>query len=216
MEITALEEYKGETWRLELDGSRETTYFINASVVDEFTLKKGQELSGDALARIQGADTLRKAKRRALYLLGSRQYCRGELLKKLRLTYGEDVARSAVDYVTEIGYVNDEEYAPKLAEYLIHTKRWGLRRTRYEMLRRGLDEELVDNALAEFSDEEIDEEITALLEKRYSAKIQDYDDRRRTIAAFARRGYDYRAVKRCIEALLEREGYEDYEDEDEE
>lgn len=216
MEITALEEYKGETWRLELDGSRETTYFINASVVDEFMLKKGQELSGDALARIQGADTLRKAKRRALYLLGSRQYCRGELLKKLRRTYGEDIARSAVDYVTEIGYVNDEEYAPKLAEYLIHTKRWGLRRTRYEMLRRGLDEELVDNALAEFSDEEIDEEITALLEKRYSAKIQDYDDRRRTIAAFARRGYDYRAVKRCIEALLEREGYEDYEDEDEE
>lgn len=216
MEITALEEYKGETWRLELDGSRETTYFINASVVDEFMLKKGQELSGDALARIQGADTLRRAKRRALYLLGSRQYCRGELLKKLRRTYGEDVARSAVDYVTEIGYVNDEEYAPKLAEYLIHTKRWGLRRTRYEMLRRGLDEELVDNALADFSEEEIDEEITALLEKRYSAKIQDYDDRRRTIAAFARRGYDYRAVKRCIEALLEREGYEDYEDEDEE
>ena len=216
MEITALEEYKGETWRLELDGSRETTYFINASVVDEFMLKKGQELSGGALERIRGADALRKAKRRALYLLGSRQYCRGELLKKLRRTYGEDIARSAVDYVTEIGYVNDEEYAPKLAEYLIHTKRWGLRRTRYEMLRRGLDEELVDNALAEFSEEEIDEEITALLEKRYSAKIQDYDDRRRTIAAFARRGYDYRAVKRCIEALLEREGYEDYEDEDEE
>lgn len=216
MEITALEEYKGETWRLELDGSRETTYFINASVVDEFMLKKGQELSGGALARIRGADALRKAKRRALYLLGSRQYCRGELMKKLLPTYGEDIARSAVDYVAELGYVNDEEYAPKLAEYLIHTKRWGLRRTRYEMLRRGLDEELVDNTLEEFSEEEIDEEITALLEKRYSAKIQDYDDRRRTIAAFARRGYDYRAVKRCIEALLEREGYEDYEDEDEE
>ena len=216
MEITALEEYKGETWRLELDGSRETTYFINASVVDEFMLKKGQELSGGALERIRGADALRKAKRRALYLLGSRQYCRGELLKKLRQTYGEDIARSAVDYVAELGYVNDEEYAPKLAEYLIHTKRWGLRRTRYEMLRRGLDEELVDNTLEEFSEEEIDEEITALLEKRYSAKIQDYDDRRRTIAAFARRGYDYRAVKRCIETLLESEGYEDYEDEDEE
>ena len=216
MEITALEEYKGETWRLELDGSRETTYFINASVVDEFMLKKGQELSGGALERIRGADALRKAKRRALYLLGSRQYCRGELMKKLLPTYGEDIARSAVDYVAELGYVNDEKYAPKLAEYLIHTKRWGLRRTRYEMLRRGLDEELVDNTLEEFSEEEIDEEITALLEKRYSAKIQDYDDRRRTIAAFARRGYDYRAVKRCIEALLEREGYEDYEDEDEE
>ena len=212
MTITALEEYKGDTWRLELDGSRDAAYFVNVSVVEEFSLKKGLELSGAALEQIRGADTLRKAKRRALYLLGTRQYCRGELTKKLSQSYDEETARAAVDYMTELGYVNDEDYAPKLAEYLIHTKRWGLRRTRYEMLRRGLEESLVDNALEEFSEDEIDEEITHLLEKRYSAKIQEYDDRRRTIAALARRGYDYRAVKRCIEALLDGAEYEDEED----
>ena len=107
---------------------------------------------------------------------------------------------------------NDEAYAPKLAEYLIHTKRFGLRKAKYEMLHRGLDAQLVENVLAEYGEDEIDEEITALLERRYSAKIQDFDDRRRTIAALARRGYDYRAVKRCIEALLDEEEYEDDED----
>lgn len=212
MEITALEEYKGDTWRLELDGNRDTTYFVNISVVNEFSLKKGLELNGTALMQIRSADALRKAKRRALYLLGTRQYCRGELVKKLLQNYDEETARSAVDYMVDLGYVNDEDYAPKLAEYLIHTKRWGLRKTRYEMLHRGLDEHLVANALEEFSDEEIDEEITHLLKKRYSRKIQDFDDRRRMIAALARRGYDYHAVKRCIEALLNDEEYEDEED----
>ena len=201
MEITELSEYKGDTWRLELDG--EETLFVNASVVDEFALRRGQTLSGEALCEIQAADTLRKAKKRALYLLGSRQYCSGELYKKLLPTYGEEIARAAVDYMTDYGYINDEEYAPKLAEYLIHGKRWGLRKARYEMLSRGLDENLVEDALSEFTQEDVDEEITALLERRYSSKIQDYDDRRRTVAALARRGYDYRAVKRCIQALLE-------------
>ncbi|MDE7192728.1 MAG: RecX family transcriptional regulator [Oscillospiraceae bacterium] len=41
------------------------------------------------------------------------------------------------------------------------------------------------------------------MERKYYGKIQDYDDRRRTVAALARRGYDYTAVKRCIERILE-------------
>lgn len=208
MEITELSEYKGDTWRLELDGN--AVYFVNISVIIDYELHKGQELTEEVLEEICNADTLRKAKRRALYLLGTRQYCRMELYKKLRVSYAEEIAHAAVSYVQENGYVNDEEYAPKLAEYLIHTKHWGLRKARYEMLHRGLDENLVEDVLAEYSDDDIDEEITELLERKYYSKIQDYDDRRRTIAALARRGYDYRAVKRCIESLLE--DYDDDED----
>ena len=208
MEITELSVYKGDTYKLELDG--EHTYFINSTVVSDFMLRKGGELSGDALSQIQQADTRRKAQKRALYLLGTKQYCYNELYKKLRQTYNEEAAREAADAMRDYGYVNDEEYAPKLADYLIHTKRYGLRKAKYEMLHRGLSAELVENTLAEFSDEEIYEEITELLERKYYAKIQDHDDRRRTIAALARRGYDYNAVKHCIERLLE--DYEDYEE----
>ncbi len=208
MEITELSVYKGDTYKLELEDGQ--VFFINSTVVNDFMLRKGEELSGDRLAQLQQADTRRKAKKRALYLLGTKQYCYNELYKKLKQTYNEDAARSAADSMRDYGYVNDEEYAPKLADYLIHTKRYGLRKAKYEMLHRGLSAELVENTLAEFSDEEIYEEITELLERKYYNKIADYDDRRRTIAALARRGYDYNSVKHCIERLLE--DYEDYEE----
>lgn len=209
MIITELSVFKGDTYKLELDDG-ELTFFVNSAVVNDFLLHKGGELSGDRLAQIQQADTKRKAKKRALYLLGSKQYCYKELLSKLRRSYDEDTARYAADAMRDYGYVNDEEYAPKLAEYLIHTKRYGLRKAKYEMLHKGLDAELVENTLAEYSQEEIYEEITELLERKYYGKIADYDDRRRTIAALARRGYDYNSVKHCIERLLE--DYEDYEE----
>lgn len=201
MKITELCEYKGDTWQIELDGGRK--FYVNGSIVGEFELEKGQTVTSAELAEITGADTLRKAKKRALYLLGERLMCRGELVSKLTKTYNEQVAEEAAEYVCELGYVNDEEYAPKLAEYLIKRKRWGVRRARYEMLRRGLDRELVENTLADTPEEELDEELMTLIGKKYSQKVQDFDDRRRTIAALARRGYDFGAIKRCINAFVE-------------
>ncbi|MDE6727189.1 MAG: recombination regulator RecX [Oscillospiraceae bacterium] len=217
MEITELCEYKGDTFLIELDGERNC--YVNGSIVSEFGLEKGQRITGAELNAVKSADVLRKAKKRALYLLGERLMCRGELLTKLKKTYGAQVAEEAVEYACELGYVNDEEYAPKLAEYLIKRKRWGVRRARLEMLHRGLDRELVENTLADIPEDEIDEELITLISKKYALKVRDYDDRRRTIAALARRGYDFGAIKRCIEAFLDNtdddefdEVYDDYED----
>lgn len=208
MKITYLSEYKGDTWEVRLeDGGK---FFVNKSVAEEFSLCEGLQLSPSALEQIKGADVLRKAKKRGLYLLGERTMCRGELLSKLTKTYGGEIAAEAVEYIGSLGYINDEEYAPRLAEYLVRRKRWGIRRARQEMIRRGLDRTLVENVLEDFSEEELDEELTALIEKRYYAKIGSYDDRRRTIAALMRRGYDYSAIKRCIEAVAA-----DAEDDDE-
>ncbi len=201
MEITDLSEYKGDTWKLELDGA--DVYYVNMSVVADFCLQKGMELDEDVLSEIRGADNLRKAKKRALYLLSVREYCEGELYKKLLQSYDEDTAREASAAMREYGYVNDEDYAPRLAAMLIHNKHMGLKKARYELLRRGLDENLVEDVLSEYSEDDIDEEITSLLEKKYYNKIDDRDDRRRTIAALMRRGYDYYAVKRCIDALCD-------------
>ena len=210
MKITYLSQYKGDTWEMRLDGGGR--FYINKQIVEDFSLSDGLSVSSAALEQIKGADVLRKAKKRGLYLLGERNMCRGELLSKLSRTYGRDIAEEAVEYIDELGYINDEEYAPGLAEYLVRRKRWGLRRARQEMLRRGLDRELVDNVLADFSEEELDEELTALIEKKYYAKIGSYDDRRRTIAALMRRGYDYSAIKRCIEAVIDEAADDESED----
>lgn len=201
MLVTNVCEYKGDTWEIELDSERK--FFVNLLIVENFHIEKGQTLTLAALEQIKGADILRKAKKRALYLVGERAYCYKELFSKLKRTYNEEVAREAADYILDLGYINDSEYAPKLAEYLIKSKRFGVRKAEYEMLRRGLDSELVRNTLAEYTEEELDGELMTLIERKYSAKLSDFDDRRRTTQALIRRGYDYGAVKRCIEAVLE-------------
>ncbi len=155
-------------------------------------------------------DLLSRAKKRALYLLGERAFCRAELLEKLARTYGGEIAEQAMGYVDKLGYINDEEYAVKYAEYLIRRKKYGVFRAKREMLMKGLDRDIVENTLSEFSPEEIDEELIELIEKRYSAKIGDFDDRRRTAAALVRRGYDFGSVRRCIDYVAQNQEQDDF------
>ncbi len=156
-------------------------------------------------------ELLGRAKKRALYLLGERAFCRAELLGKLAKTYGGEIAEKAMEYVDKLGYINDEEYAVKYAGYLIHRKKHGIFRAKREMLMKGLERELCDRVLAEFSAEEIDEELIELIEKRYSAKIGDFDNRRRTAAALVRRGYDFGSVRRCIDYVAQNQEEDEFE-----
>ena len=207
MKIAALSEYKGETWEIVLESGKKV--FVNEMIVSDFRLFEGKEITPAELCSITSADIARKAKKRALYLLGERAFCRAELLAKLEKSYCAEVAENAVCYVEELGYINDEDYAAKYAEYLIKRKKHGVYRAKQEMLRKGLARELCENALAEFTEEELDEELLWLIRKKYIEKISDFDGRRKTVAALVRRGYDYSSVKRCIALCLE-----DFDDEE--
>lgn len=207
MKITSLSEYKGDTWEIVLDSGQKI--FVNELVVSDCRLFEGKEISPEDLSAITSADLVRKAKKRALYLLGGRAYCRAELYSKLEKTYNAEIAEEAVSYVEELGYIDDEDYAAKYAEYLIKVKKHGVYKAKQEMLHKGIPRELCENALAEYSEEELDEELTELIGKKYIDKIADFDGRRRTVAALVRRGYDFTSVKRCIAKCLE-----DFDDEE--
>lgn len=208
--ITELSQYKGDTYKLELEGGQ--TFFINYALVADYDLHEGEEMDRELLEKLCRADNMRKAKKRALYLLGSRMYCYNELYKKLLPSYGEEASRRAADAMQEYGYIDDEDYAAKLANRLIHVKHYGIGKTRWEMQRRGLDKNLVEDVLAEYTEEDIDGEIMELLRTKYSEKLDDPDDRRRTMAALARRGYGWGEVKRCMEQISGCDDEDEYDD----
>lgn len=66
--ITELSLYKGDTYKLELEGG--TTFFLNCALVADYDLYEGGEMDSELLEKLQRADNMRKAKKRALYLLG--------------------------------------------------------------------------------------------------------------------------------------------------
>lgn len=144
-----------------------------------------------------------RAKRRAMYLLGAKAYSKNDLYKKLRLNYEEDTCAEVVALMEEYGYINDNEYAEKLAAYLIVKKSFGKRRARFEMKQKGLDDELISVCLEQYDEDSIIEQISEVVRKKYADSLDTPEGRQRAMNALVRRGYGYDEIKKAIRTVRE-------------
>ena len=148
-------------------------------------------------------DELDIAKRRAMHLLGGRDYGRNELIEKLKNNYSEKTAVTVADLMCEYGYVNDDRYAEKLARQYITVRKYGKSRATLMMRQKLLDAQTIETALDKYTADDITGEIAEILRKKYSDRlflggIEGKKEMQKVIAALARRGYGYNDIKTAL------------------
>ena len=144
-----------------------------------------------------------RARKRAMYLLGSRPYSTAALREKLLNNYSEDTTERVIEDMTRYGFLDDEDYARRLASSIINGKKYGLHRAKAEMHRKGVPDELIEQTLSEYSPEDLTDSLTELVRRKYAGRITERDERQKVIAALARRGYGFSEIKTAITAVLE-------------
>lgn len=182
--------------------TEEGVFEIDGELLRHYRLQEGMECDGDTLLELHQKSRFRRAYRRACYLLDERDYSYSMMYQKLMRTYQDrELCNSVMQQLVQCGSINDRRYAERLAEYLVVSKRYGIFRARQEMLRRGLEKNLVEDALDGWEDA-AEENIPAVLEKKYARYLTDPKDwkaREKVVAGMARLGYNYRDVKAAIE-----------------
>ncbi len=180
----------------------DSVYEIDGELLRRYSLMEGTEIDGGLLEELHTKSRFRRAYRRACYLLDERDYSYSMMYQKLMRTYQDrELCNSVMQQLVQCGSIDDRRYAGRLAEYLVESRRYGIFRARQEMLRRGLEKNLVEDAL-EGWEEAAGENIPVVLEKKYARYLtdpKDYKAREKVIAGMARLGYNYRDVKAAIE-----------------
>ena len=143
------------------------------------------------------------AKRRAMHLLGGRDYGRNELIEKLKNNYSEKTAVTVADLMCEYGYVDDDRYAEKLAKQYITVRKYGKSRAALMMRQKLLDAQTIETALDKYTEDDITGEIAEILRKKYFDRlflggIEGKKEMQKVIAALARRGYGYNDIKTAL------------------
>ncbi len=193
--VISIEKYKGSTMRVDLDEGE--PLFINVDVLNEYHLQKDMVIPEAAIEEIIHANDFRRAKEWALYLLDERDYSYIELYKKLERNYPEDICLEACNRLSEIGCINDRRYSERLAEHYCVTKRFGLRRAREEMRKRGISNELITEALYPYEDT-VPERIAELIDKKYARYLTDEKGVQKVKAALVRQGYSFSEVNKAL------------------
>ncbi len=203
MTITRMEKMQGSTrWKLEVDG--EYWGILDAEILVKYQLKTGAEVSEELLAKALQAAEYRRARERALYLLDSRDYSRYELEQKLCRNVSRETAELVAGRMQELGLLDDERYAQRLARYYILDKKQGARRAVLELRKRGIAAGIAASAVDAVEPEE--DALFELVRRRFGRKLQsdtDGKERERAIRALMRLGHGYYDAADAVDGVLE-------------
>ena len=198
MKIIAVARRRRQLYWLTMEGGEDTE--VDVRTFDESPYKEGCDITEEQLITLLATSQYNRARERALYLLGLRDYACKELEGKLYTEANPDIAAAVVERLRQVGLLDDERYANRLARSLSETKHYPRRRIEQELRHRGISPVLAQAAVEELDGEDYAQAL-AILEKKYYNKLNDPDSRRRVIAALARRGFSYGAIRRAMDEM---------------
>lgn len=196
MKITETAIRRRRLYLLKLEDGRELS--VDRQTFDESPYRVGMDITPEQLETLLTTSQYNRARERALYLLGLRDYACHELQQKLLTEATPEIASSVVERLAEVGLLDDAAYARRLARHLTEFKQYPRRRVEQELRRKGLAQDHVRDAVDSLDGEDFALAL-ALLEKKYYNKVKDPKGRQQVTAALARRGFSYGAIRRAME-----------------
>lgn len=148
-------------------------------------------------------DDARRALGLALSMLSRRDHSEAEVRRRLSAKgFSHDIGDQVIARLRESGYLNDRRFARAFAESAIRNGRGYGFRLRHDLSRRGIDEEIIADAMDEVG-AEYDEIVVlaGLLARKFAGfDPRQADDRlkRRVVGYFQRRGFSLAAIVRVM------------------
>lgn len=198
--IEALEPSKHIKGRflVRLEGERELLKVTENEIL-AFSLYSGRELEDEEFHQLRSASGLSSAKARGARILGERPLSRRELIRRL-IEKGEceSDAEAAADWLTEIGALNEREYACSIVRHY-SARGYGIQKLRQELQRRGIPREYWDEALEEQADTE--DQIATFLSRKLRGQVDDPKQLKRAADALLRRGFRWDEIRAGLSRL---------------
>lgn len=202
MIVTAVVKKKRYLSDLYIDG--ELAFTLDSRTLLEEGVRKGVEVTDEALHCLVIMSQQRRAKEKALYFLGFRDHSKRELFNKLKRTEDEPACEYAIEKMVELGYVDDERFARRYAEQLINVKHLSVRGVRQKLYEKGIDRDIIDEVIEEF-DVDPKDNIRALVKRKYERYLNDEKGVKKTVSALQRMGYGWSDINAVIKEYTEEE-----------
>ena len=153
------------------------------------------------------ANDFEKAKECAFWYINKRRYTKKELINKLvQREYDRDVAEEAVEYLEELDYINEADYARRYIHDAIRIKKHGIVRIKNDLFQKGIDRNIIDEVLVD-TDVDCTKVIDELIQIR--AKNLDLSDEKqfnKLVAFLVRRGFRYGEAVQSVRNYRENKG----------
>lgn len=139
----------------------------------------------------------------ALYLIEFKDRTEKELRDKFREKgYDENDTEDEIEFLKNYGYINDKRYAEHFTHDAINIKKWGKMRIRTELLRKGVDREIIDNTIEDAFFEVGNDLVLTQMQLRFkNSDFSNIKERTRIFNFFMRRGFSPDEIKGAMNKM---------------
>lgn len=181
-----------------LFAGEEFLFSVDDVVLYQNNIHPGSCFSQQELSCISKQSTNAKAVDKCYTYLSARMHSKKELYTKLCRYFDGETARYAVAKMEELELVDDYAFAQLKAEYLLTVKKQSFSAIKAKLASLGVDKDIIDSVLLSFGPEDQTEEISHLLQTKYSSKLSQPE---KVMASLLRKGFRYREIKQAMDNL---------------
>lgn len=181
---------------------------VHRDVLLTCPLREGEAISVELQRAALAEDEKQRAKSRALDLIAYKARSADELRRRLsRDGFSDVAAEGAVARLRELGYIDDRHFAQDYAEARFKNKGYGPARIRRELRARGVEDNIIEQALSIdlFREDALLEQARAHAEKRMPRLEREGDAlkrKKKLYDSLVRRGFSSATIWRVIDEYV--------------
>lgn len=202
MRITQIEEQKKNKKRCSIYIDGEYYCSVDKEILEELSLREGMELNSDEFNQKLEIIQYKSALRTALYMLMRSSKTENELRKRLKeKQHSEKAIDSVLEYLKEIGYVNDESYTESFIKSTREVAGTSKRSLYYKLAGKGVDSEIIQQKLEESEIDDYTSALKAAQKKAAGLKGDKREKASKLLSFLYRKGFGMEVCKKVLEEL---------------
>ncbi len=210
MTVTKIEAYGGKSKFSKIFADGEYLISLPPELIERFKIEVGAQIDENELKKMSEAALIRRARERLLYSLDRRLHSEKELRQKLCQNYPPHIIDAAINELSRLGLVDDENFARAFVEQRLQVNKKGPYAIVSELILKGVNRELARSVVDELTSGNDDEYSAALaVAERYKKDLDTPKGKQRLYGALARRGFSYSVVKKVMQEICNVTYFED-------
>lgn len=204
LKITKLEPQKRNINRVSIYINDKFALGVHRNIIYKFNIEEGKVIDQEYFDKIIKSEEQKKANDYAVKLLSYRPRSRKEIEDKMKQKgYDFEIIDKTLNWLKDYNLINDEDFAK---EYVLSkAKKYGSKRIKLELSRKGVDEEIIQTILEEEIGDDTEYNIALESAKK---KIKAYQGQERNaiyrkLAGYLqRRGFSYDIISKVLRELI--------------
>lgn len=171
MKITKIEPQKNQN-RVNVYLDNKFAFGTFKEIVCKYNLEKGMDIDETFLEDILKTEEQQKANNYSLNLLKYRWRTEKEIRDKLtKKEYDEHIVEETIFYLKKYDFLNDKRFAETYAREKVENKKLGNYRIKHELYNKGVSQEIIDEVLENYSDNQYERALEIGKKKIKSYKM---------------------------------------------